>query len=168
MINTTINKIIAYTTREFRNFGLYFPNQLYMFKFTKEDNMLLSTGAIKLLPYSMCNVFVNKPVVLNGKKYEANEEVNCADFEEKTLMVLLKTGVIKLELKEDFKELSEEEVVSLAKVYECIGKTFKKASEQLGLDFDMVKEKFELKQGSNAKKVTSEDVSKFNELILGV
>ena len=58
MINlNTKNCLPAYATREFRNYGLYRAGSLYKFMFTKEDNVLLSTGAIKLLPFNMCKFY---------------------------------------------------------------------------------------------------------------
>ena len=55
MINTTIIKIPAYTTREFRNFGVHKANELYDYKFTVQDLALLNSGAIKLFPRAMCD-----------------------------------------------------------------------------------------------------------------
>lgn len=159
MINTNAtNCLPAYAVREFRNYGLYRAGSLYKFMFTREDNALLSTGAIKLLPFCMCKFYVSRGAILNGKKYEANDIVNPEEFEEKILKILVKTNIIKCELNEDLKDLPEEEIVQKAKLYECVGKTFKQASELLNLDFEVVKEKFELKQGSNRKKVGIEDL----------
>lgn len=156
-VNTT-NCLPAYAVREFRNYGLYRAGSLYKFMFTREDNVLLSTGAIKLLPFSMCKFHVSRGAILNGKKYLANEAINPEEFEEKVLKILVKTNIVKCELKEEILALPEEEIVKQAQLYECVGKTFKQASTILGLNFEVVKEKFELKQGATKKKVTSEDL----------
>jgi len=158
MINTEIISIPAYTTRSFRNFGLHNENSLYKFMFTKEDRALLNTGAIKLIPQEMCKYSVSNEVVLNGKKYYSNDIVNPQEFDEGTLMVLLKTNVIKTELKEDFINKEDLDIVKTAKLYDCVGLTFKKASEFLNIDFDVLKDKFELKQGGSNKKITKKDI----------
>ena len=158
MINTEIISIPAYTTRSFRNFGLHEKDCLYKYQFTKEDRALLNTGAIKLIPCEMCNYLVSNEVVLNGKKYYSNDIVNPQEFDEGTLMVLLKTGVLKTQMKEDFLTKSEKDIVKTANLYNCVGLTFKKASEFLNIDFEILKDKFELKQGGSNKKITQKDL----------
>lgn len=166
MINlNTTNCLPAYAVREFRNYGLYRKGSLYKFMFTKEDNVLLSTGAIKLLPFSMCKFYVSRGAILNGKKYLANDIINPEEFEEKVLKILVKTNVVKCEIKEELLILPEEEIVKQAKLYECVGLTFKQASTVLGLDFEVVKTKFELKQGATKKKVTVEDLTVLEQCI---
>ena len=106
----------------------------------------------------MCKYSITNEVVLNGKKYYPNDIVNPQEFDEGTLMVLLKTNVIKTELKEDFINKEDLDIVKTAKLYDCVGLTFKKASEFLNIDFDVLKDKFELKQGGSNKKVTQKDL----------
>ena len=155
----------AYTTREFRNYGLHKAGTLYKFLFTREDNILLSTGAIKILPYYMCKFIATHDVVLNGKQCHVGDIINPSDFEESVLKVLIKTNVLKCELSEDFADKDEEFIVKEAQLSDCIGKTFKQASESLGLDFAVVKEKFELKKGSTQTKVKQEHLEAIKELL---
>lgn len=155
----------AYTTREFRNYGLHKAGTLYKFLFTREDNILLSTGAIKFLPYYMCKFIATHDVILNGKQCQNGDIVNPLDFEESVLKVLVKTNVLKCELSEEFADKDEEFIVKEAKLSDCIGKTFKQASESLGLDFAVVKEKFELKKGATQTKVKKEHLEAIKELL---
>ena len=46
-----------------------------------------------------------------------------------------------------------------------LAKLLKKVSNTFGLDFDKVKETFELKQGANTKKVKTSDIEKLQELL---
>ena len=81
------------------------------------------------------------------------------------LKVLIKTNVLKCELSEDFADKDEEFIVKEAQLSDCIGKTFKQASESLGLDFAVVKEKFELKKGATQAKVKQEHLEAIKELL---
>ena len=155
----------AYTTREFRNYGLHKAGALYKFLFTREDNILLSTGAIKFLPHYMCKFIATHDVMLNGKQCHAGDVINPSDFEESVLKVLIKTNVLRCELSEDFADKDEEFIVKEAQLSDCIGKTFKQASESLGLDFAVVKEKFELKKGATQAKVKQEHLEVMKELL---
>lgn len=155
----------AYTTREFRNYGLHKAGALYKFLFTREDNILLNTGAIKLLPYSMCKFTTTHDVILNSKQYHSDDEINPFDFEDNTLKVLIKTNVIRCEFSEQFADKDEDFIMSQVKVLECVGKTFKQASQDLGLDFEVVKEKFELKKGATQAKVRIEHIESIKELL---
>lgn len=155
----------AYTTREFRNYGLHKAGTLYKFLFTREDNILLSTGAIKFLPYHMCKFTTTHDVILNGNQCHAGDIINPSDFEESVLKVLVKTNVLKCELSENFVDKDEEFIVKEAQLSDCIGKTFKQASESLGLDFAVVKEKFELKKGATQAKVKNEHLEAIKELL---
>ncbi len=168
MINAKIINLPAYTTRDFRNFGLHKANSLYKFMFTIQDIALLNTGAVKLFPTSMCKYTSIKDVNLNSKKYCANEEIDIKEFDEKTLFTLLKASVLKCELKEEFAQLDENKLIQLVNLYDCVGKTFKTTSTSLNLDFEKIKEKFELKQGGASKKVKFEDITKLQELLLEV
>lgn len=166
MINTKFNSIPMYTTREFRNLGLYKENQIYNFMFTPSDNALYRTGAIKKFPDSMYDFRLTRSTVLdNGKEYEGGSTITPDMFDEKSLDVFLRTGLITCELKKEFAELDIEDLFKYIKLNEVVGSTFKKASELLGIDFEIVKEKFELKQGATNKKVKKEDIKLFKELI---
>lgn len=165
MINTQFCSVPMYTTREFRNLGLYKANQLYNFLFTPQDNALFRSGAIKKFPNSMYNFTLTKSTTLGDKEYQAGSPIAPTLFDEKTLDVLLRTGVVLCELKEEYAKLDEEDLFKQVHLNELVGMTFKKASEFLGLDFEAVKEKFELKQGASNKKVKAEDVKLFSELI---
>lgn len=168
MINTEIVYLPAYTTRDFRNFGLHKANTTYRFMFTIQDMALLNTGAIKLVPTSMCNYTVVKDVNLNGEKCYAGKEIDVTKFDEKTLFTLLKSSIIKCELKDEFKQLDDKKLTEVASLYEQVGKSFKSVATSLELDFEKIKEKFELKQGGANKKIKEEDISKLQELILEV
>ena len=148
----------AYTIREFRNYGLHKAGTLYKFLFTREDNILLSTGAIKFLPHYMCKFIVTHDVILNGKQCHAGYVIDPKEFDENTLKVLVKTNVLKCELSEDFADKDEEFIVKEAQLSDCIGKT-------LGLDFGVVKEKFELKKGATQAKVKQEHLEVIKELL---
>lgn len=166
MFNDKIITIPAYITRDFRNFGTYKANTLYNYKFTIQELSLLNSGAIKLIPESMCDYTTPRDVQLNGKKYNAGEIVNIEEIDKTALYTLLKTGIIEASLKEDFKKLDKTVIVELAKVNDLIGKTFKTAIDTLSLDTDKTKELFGLKQLT--KKIKKEDIVKLQELILEV
>jgi hypothetical protein len=168
MINTEITYLPAYTTRDFRNFGLHKANSLYKFMFTIQDIALLNSGAIKVFPTSMFNYISKRDVNLNGIKYFAGDKVDTKDFDEKTLFTLIKGTILISELKDEFKELDDTKLVEVARLYEYVGKTFKTATENLGLDSAKVKEAFELKQGGVNKKIKAEDINKLQELVLEV
>lgn len=167
MINTQINSMPVYTTREVRNCGVYKPYQLYKYKFTPEENSLLRMGALKKFPLEMCDFYANRPVMLIDKKYDLNESVDVKLFDEDTLNVLLRTGTIICSLKEEFKSIDEAKLSNVLKIYSLIGMNYKNASEFLGIEFDVIKEKFDLKQGGANKKIKEKDLDKFKE-ILGV
>lgn len=155
----------AYTTREVRNYGLFKAGSLYKYLFTREDNLLLNSGAIELFPFDMCKLYTSNTTNLDGKEYEAGSLIDYTKFDDNTLKVLIKTNVIKCELKEEFKDKEITEIIKLAQLYNCVGDTFKNVSNKLELDFDTVKEKFELKQGGQNKKVKSEDIITLQELL---
>lgn len=155
----------AYTTREVRNYGRFEANSLYKFLFTREDNLLLSTGAIKLLPFSMLYFYASHNIQLCGEKYNTGDTLDISKIDENTLKTLVKTNVIKFDFIDKIKNLSDEEIVKLAKTYDLVGKTFKQTSDELGIDFDTIKNKFGLKQGGAKKLVKPEDIEKFIELL---
>lgn len=165
MINTNFYSVPMYTTREFRNLGLFKANQIYNFLFTPSDNALYRSGAVKKFPDSMYKFTTNKATIINGKEYQQNSQVESSLFDEKTLDILVKTGVIICELKEEYAKLDTEDLFKQVKINEVIGLTFKKASEILGIDFEIVKEKFDIKKGATNKKVKAEDIDTFKELI---
>ena len=165
MINTTIIKIPAYTTREFRNFGVHKANELYDYKFTIQDLALLNSGAIKLFPREMCDFIAVKPSVLQGVKYNAGEKVDVKNFDDKTLKTILKTQVLQQVFKTEFKNFDNTQLIKAAQLYDCVGETFKTVSTTLGLDFEKIKETFDLKQGANTKKVKATDVTKLQKLL---
>lgn len=163
--NTIMAFMPAYTTREIRNYGFFKANSLYKYLFTPEDKLLIETGAIKLFPLSMCDFFVTNDVTFSDKKYKTGEQIDVANFDDNTLKVLLKTKVLKCQLKEEFNSLSEDEIIIEAKLYDYIGKTFKELAESLSLDFSFVKEKFELKQGASKKKIAEGNLPLIKELL---
>lgn len=163
--NTTMAFMPAYTTREVRNFGFFKANSLYKYLFTPEDKMLVETGAIKLFPLSMCNFYATSDVAFTDKKYKIGEQIDIINFDENTLKILLKTKVIKCELRDEFKNLSDEDIITQAKLYSYVGKTFKDVSNDLSLEFSIIKEKFDLKQGGAKKKVSEENLSLIKELL---
>lgn len=165
MINTTIIKTPAYTTREFRNFGTHKENELYDYKFTVQDLALLNSGAIKLFPREMCDYTATQPAILQGVKYNTDDKVDIKNIDDKTLNTLLKMNVVHQEFKPDFKDLSIENLIKSAQLYECIGQSFKTVSDNLGLNFDKVKETFGLKQGANTKKVKATDINELQKLL---
>lgn len=171
MINLNeMSSLPAYTTKEIVNFGVIYPKHtLYQCRFIRHDNLFLQTGVIKLLPLELSNFYTNYPVVLNAKTYKANAKVNPKDFDFNVLKTLLKTKVLKCELKE---EIDEEKLNSIiqndeqeSENKEYVGKTFKQMSEILNIPYKTLKEAFGLKQGGQNKKVKKEDLEKFKELI---
>lgn len=159
--------MLAYATREFRNLGLYKENSLYKYLFTKEDNMLLNNGTIKLLPYSMFKIYVSHDCMLNGKQYKSGDEINTKDFTDSVIRTLIKTNVLKCELIDSLKESEDKDIIGLAKIYDCIGQTFNQASISLGLDYDILKKEFDLKQGGKQKRITEQDIDKLKGIVLG-
>lgn len=162
MINTEIICVPAYTTKEVRSFGTHEANTLYKYKFTPQDRNLLINGSIKLVPIQLCQYIITRDIILDGKKYTNGLEVNVENFEEKVLMTLLKTGTLKCSIKEEYQN---SDIIKLCKIYDCLGKTFKTVSTELDIDFEILKEKFELKQGSSNKKVSKKDIDLLKELI---
>lgn len=165
MINTTIVKTPAYTTRDFRNFGTHKANSLYDYKYTIQDLALLKSGAIKLFPQEMCVYIATKPAIFKGTKYDTNDIIDVKDFDKKTLIMLLKMSMLRQEFKPEFKNLDIKQLIKIAELNNCIGLSFKKVSDTFGLDFEKVKEVFELKQGANTKKVKAGDIKKLQELL---
>ena len=102
---------------------------------------------------------------MNRKKKKKGTVINYKDFDENTLKVLVKTNILKCTICDDLKDKNEKELISIAKLYDCVGLTFKKVSGTFGLDFDKVKEVFKLKQGANTKKVKTNDIEKLQELL---
>lgn len=163
MFNNKIITIPAYVARDFRNFGTHKADTLYNYKFTIQELSLLNSGAIKFIPENMCDYVTPREVQLNGKKYNAGEIVDIKKIDKTALYTLLKTGIIKASLKEDFKKLDETEIVEIAKINDLVGKTFKTAIETLSLDTDKIKEVFALKQLT--KKIKEEDIVKLQKLM---
>lgn len=156
----------AYTIREIRNFGLFKAGVLYKYLFTREDNLLLDSGAIKLLPFNMCDFYISHDTVLAGKEYKKDEKINAEEFEQ-YIKTFVKTNVVRCEIKPELVNKGEEEIVKLAKLYNCVGLTFSKLSEELGIDYEIIKDKFELKQGGKQKKVTPQDIDKLKTIQVG-
>lgn len=163
MFNTEIFKLKAYTNRDFVNFGLHRANTLYDYKFTSNDRMLLDSGAISLVPLQMYDLIIAHDSILNGEKKLAGEKINYKDFEIEVLMTLIKTGIVKCVIKENYD--TEEKIIKTAKVFNYAGKTFKQLAEDLEIDFSEIKEKFGLKQNATRKKVTEENIEGILELL---
>lgn len=163
MFNTEIFKLKAYTNRDFVNFGLHRANTLYDYKFTSNDRMLLDSGAISLVPLQMYDLIIAHDSILNGEKKLAGEKINYKDFEIEVLMTLIKTGIVKCVIKEDYN--TEEKIIKTAKVFNYTGKTFKQLAEDLEIDFSEIKEKFGLKQNATKKKITEENIEGILELL---
>lgn len=165
MINTEVIYILAYTTRDFRNFGLHNANELYKYKFTPQDLSLLNSGAIKLIPFDMYNIYTLNSVVLNGKKYNKMENVDIKELEKKTLFTLLKTGILKADLKDEYKNIEIKKLIQIIELENYVGKTFKSVSNDLNIDFGKIQELFNLKQGANSKKIKKDDLTKLSKLL---
>ena len=163
MFNTTIIKFPAYTNREFVNFGLHKANELYDYKFTPNDRMLLDSGAISMVPLQMYDLRVAHDCVLNSKKRLANEEIGYKEFEDEVLMTLIRTGVIICNIKQEYD--NEEKIIKTAKTFNYVGKTFKQLAEDLEIDFSEIKDKFGLKQNATKKKITEENIEGILELL---
>ena len=163
MFNTEIFKLKAYTNRDFVNFGLHRANTLYDYKFTSNDRMLLDSGAISLVPLQMYDLIIAHDSILNGEKKLAGEKINYKDFEIEVLMTLIRTGIVKCVIKENYD--TEEKIIKTAKVFNYAGKTFKQLAEDLEIDFSEIKEKFGLKQNATRKKVTEENIEGILELL---
>lgn len=156
---------IAYIKRDFNHFGLHKKDTLYKVMFTPQDNTLLATKVIELLPYEMCNFNILYPMVLAGKKYNSNDELDPNKLDFNVLKTLLKSRAIKFSLKEDIKKLPEDNIVKMCKIYKSVGLTFKELSDEFGIDFEIVKEKFDLKQGATKKTIKKENIPQIFELI---
>lgn len=163
MFNTEIFKLKAYTNRDFVNFGLHRANTLYDYKFTSNDRMLLDSGAISLVPLQMYDLIIAHDSILNGEKKLAGEKINYKDFEIEVLMTLIKTGIVKCVIKEDYD--TEAKIIKTAKAFNYAGKTFKQLAEDLEIDFSEIKEKFGLKQNATRKKVSEENIEGILELL---
>lgn len=163
MFNTEIFKLKAYTNRDFVNFGLHKANTLYDYKFTSNDRMLLDSGAISLVPLQMYDLIIAHDSILNGEKKLAGEKINYKDFEIEVLMTLIRTGIVKCVVKEDYN--TEEKIIKTAKAFNYTGKTFKQLAEDLEIDFSKIKEKFGLKQNATKKKITEENIEGILELL---
>lgn len=166
MINENIPYFPAYTTREVRNLNLFKSNSLYKFMFTRTDNLLLDSGAVKLIPLQMCKVFVSSGINLSGKVYKAGDIIDCSKFDFNTIRVLVKTGVLKCELKDEFKDLEDKDLIQNAILYNYVGKPFKDIIKDLNLDKNIVKETFNFQQGYLNKKITEKDLEKIKRIYL--
>lgn len=163
MFNTDIVKLQAYTNRDFINYGFYRANQLYEYKFTPNDRMLLDSGAISMIPLQMYDFKVAHDCILGGNKRLVNEEIDYKDFEIEVLMTLIRTGVIVCSIKQEYD--NEEKIIKTAKAFNYVGKTFKQLAEDLEIDFSEIKEKFGLKQNATKKKITEENIEDILELL---
>lgn len=160
MINVNnMPSLPAYVVNDIVSMGtIYKKDDLYSCRFIRQDNLFLQTGAIKLLPFNMSNFNTNYQVILNGKKYDADEEVNPYEFEFHVLKTLVKNNIVKCTFKEEYTKLDSKKVIELSKTYDLVGKTFKEVSEILNIPFETLKEKFDLKQGGHKKKITLKDL----------
>lgn len=156
---------IAYIKRDFNHFGLHKKNTLYKVMFTPQDNTLLNTKVIELLPYNMCKFTIAYPMVLAGKQYKPNDELDPNKLEFNLIKTLLKSKAIKFSLKDEFKNLPEDEIVKNAKLGKYIGLTFKEFSDDFNIDFEIIKEKFDLKQGAIKKTIKQENIPQIFELL---
>lgn len=156
---------IAYVKKDFNHFGLYKKDTLYKVRFTPQDNTLLNSNTIELLPFEMCDFNIVRQIVLAGKNYNPNDKLDASKIDFNTLKTLLKTNLIKFSIKKEFENMSEEKIVKLAKLYKYVGLTFKSFSDDFNIDFEIVKEKFELKQGSIKKTIKKENIQQIFELI---
>jgi len=163
MFNTDIIKLQAYTNRDFVNYGFHKANKLYEYKFTSNDRMLLDSGAISMIPLQMYDLKVAHDCILNGEKRLANEEINYKEFEDKTLMTLIRTGIIVCNIKQEYD--NEEKIIKTAKTFNYVGKTFKQLADDLEIDFSEIKDKFGLKQNATKKKITEENIEGILELL---
>lgn len=165
MINTDIISMPAYTTREFRNYGLHKADSLYKFMFTMEDRALLDSGAIKLFPIEMCNFTVKNSITLAGKKYKSGTSVDVSSFDEKVLNTLVKTGVLICSLKEEYNTENTQHLIKQAELRKMIGKNLKEVCLNLSIDFEQAKETLNLKQGANKKKLTKKDLDLLSSIL---
>lgn len=164
MFNTEIIKIPAFTVREFLNYGVHKSHTLYDYKFTPEDRSLLNNGALKLFPLDMYKFNVNVEKTIGGKTYKTGEEIDLSVFDNTTLTTLLKTGVVRGSLKEEYKDKEPIALIRLALIEECKGKTFEEIANMLNLDKALLDEKCDLKGDFN-KKATPKKMEILRELI---
>lgn len=165
MYNTQINTMPAYTNREFVNFGLHRANELYSYKFTMNDRALLQTGAISLFPKQICEYKVSHDAILNGSKKKANDILDYKDFQENVLETLLKTGIVICDLKPEYKNLSSEDLIKNAKLYDTIGLSVKEVSNKLNIDIADIRNSLGLKSNATKRQIKEEDLEKIKELI---
>lgn len=164
MINTEIIKIPAFTLREFLNQGVHKSHTLYDYKFTPNDRQLLNNGSLKLFPLNMYDFSVNVAKTLNGKTYNTGESIDVSEFDNTTLTTLLKTGMVRGKLKEEYAKMDVMSLIRLALIDECKGKTFEEISNLLVLDKALLNEKLELKDDFT-KKATPKKMEVLRELI---
>lgn len=164
MINTEIIKLPAFTLRDFLNQGVHKSHTLYEYKFTPNERQLLNNGSLRLFPLHMYDFNVNVSKTLNGKVYETGELIDVNNFDNTTLTTLLKTGIVRGKLKEEYIKLNEISIIRLALIDECKGKTFEEVSKLLLIDKEILNEKLELK-GDFTKKVSPKKLEILKELI---
>lgn len=165
MYNTDVYFMPAYTNREFVNFGLHKENDLYNYKFTTNDRNLLLSGAISLFPKNLYEYKVSHDTILKGKKFVSNEVIDYKEFDENILNTLLKTGIIKCNLKPEFENLPKDELIKKAKLYNMVGLSIKEVSEQLDIDLAEIRTILGLKGNATKKQVKEEDLEKIQELL---
>ena len=150
MYNTQIFTMPAYTNREFMNFGLHKKHELYSYKFTPNDRALLISGAISLFPRQFYEYKASHDTNLSGKKVKANEILDYKNFEDNTLNMLMRTGVISCTLKPEFKDLSKEDLIKTAKLYNT--------------DIQEIRTILGLKNNATKKQIKEEDLEKLQVL----
>lgn len=154
-----------FTTREVRNYGVFKKHCLYNYLFTKEENRLIETGALEFLPISMYKFVAKNDTTFTDKAYKAGEKIDSSKYDFNVLKILIKNNIVKCSLKDEYCNLSEKEIVEKAIILNCVGKTFKEVSDNLELDFEVIKKEFSLKAGANKKKITLSDIEKLEKIV---
>lgn len=165
MYNTQIFTMPAYTNREFMNFGLHKKHELYSYKFTPNDRALLISGAISLFPRQFYEYKASHDTNLSGKKVKANEILDYKNFEDNTLNMLMRTGVISCTLKPEFKDLSKEDLIKTAKLYNAVGLSIKEVSDMFDIDIQEIRTILGLKNNATKKQIKEEDLEKLQVLL---
>lgn len=158
MIEIKDSSILGYVTRDVRNYGLHKKGELYNYRFTREDNILLNSGAIKLFPLDFYKFTSNVNAILGGEKHIVGQELDKSKFDDEVLKMLIRTHMVKIEMKDEYKNIEVEDLIANVQTNSYIGKTFKQVAEEKGIEFEIIKEAFGLKQGGAKKKVTEKDL----------
>ena len=78
--------------------------------------------------------------------------------------MLMRTGVISCTLKPEFKDLSKEDLIKTAKLYNTVGLSIKEVADMFDIDIQEIRTILGLKNNATKKQIKEEDLEKLQVL----